>query len=159
MASGRKNRCDTSNHGHLERLPSPVICCILRCPTLSGWNGFVQHAVDLATVLHLVTRHNGTGLYGFPTSTIPFFNGSYWNVPDVASYPAVSPSANSRAWQANCPRLLVVPYQSLQVARDSNGGEGNCHIARESVSKLRGPLSHARFGGCESPHEWIGDSI
>jgi hypothetical protein len=37
------------------------------------------------TVLHLMTRHNGTGLCGFPISTIPFFNGSYRKVPDLAS--------------------------------------------------------------------------
>jgi hypothetical protein len=48
-----------------------------------------------------------------------------------------------------------------QACTGQQRGEGNCHVARESVSKLTGPmLTHdLAFLKALTGHEWIGDSI
>jgi hypothetical protein len=75
---------------HFESWPSrettkPCDLLHFAVPNVEWLERFCATCRRPCTVLHLVTRHNGIGLCGFPTSTIPFFNGSYWNVPDVAS--------------------------------------------------------------------------
>jgi hypothetical protein len=79
-------------------------------------------------------------------STRPRRYSNHLNSPVGISKQAFTPSDNSATTR-------------YQAARDSNGVEGNYLVARESVSKLRGPMSHARSGGCGSPYKWIGDCI